>query len=179
MPHPLALFRFCPRCGSQRFVIADARAKRCDDCGFVYYHNASAATAAVIFDDEGRLLTVRRAFAPAAGTLDVPGGFGEPGETLEESCRREVREETGADITVGPLLFSIPNTYTYSGFDVHTTDAYFSCRPVPGAVFSAADDAAELRWLAPADICPDDFGLYSAHEAALRLRGLTDRRNTI
>ena len=95
MPHPLSLFKFCPRCGSAQFAISDGRAKRCADCGFTYYQNASASTVAVIFNTRGELLTARRALEPARGTLDLPGGFVDPGETLEEGCRREVREETG------------------------------------------------------------------------------------
>ena len=91
----LSLFRFCPVCGSADFQPHDARSKRCGACGFTYYLNASASTVAVIRDAAGRLLVVRRAKAPAKGTLDLPGGFVDPGETLHEGCIREVREETG------------------------------------------------------------------------------------
>lgn len=161
MTHPLHLFRFCPRCGSARFAPADARAKRCADCGFTYYHNASAATVAVILSPRGELLVARRALDPARGTLDLPGGFVDPGESLEEGCRREVLEETGAQVTVERYLFSLPNTYRYSGFDVHTTDSFFRCRLMPGARTCAADDAAALAWTRPADLRPADFGLAS------------------
>lgn len=169
MHHPLALFRYCPRCGSARFAPVDARAKRCADCGFTYYHNASAATVAVLFSADGCLLTTRRALEPARGTLDLPGGFVDPGESLEEGCRREVKEETGADVEVERYLFSLPNTYRYSDFDVHTADSFFRCRLLPGQVPAAADDAAALLWLRPADIRPEDFGLDSIRRGVARL----------
>ena len=91
MKHPLAIFRFCPVCGSEAFAVHDARSKRCAHCGFTYYHNAAASTVALIENSRGELLVVRRALPPAQGTLDLPGGFVDPGETLDEGCRREVR----------------------------------------------------------------------------------------
>ncbi len=46
--HPFAQFHFCPKCGSPRFVEHDAKSKHCEDCGFTYYFNPSAATVALI-----------------------------------------------------------------------------------------------------------------------------------
>ena len=46
--HPLHLFRFCPECGSPRFVEHNAKSKHCEACGFTYYFNPSAATVALI-----------------------------------------------------------------------------------------------------------------------------------
>ncbi len=175
MRHPLSLFRHCPRCGSPRFAPADARSKHCADCGFTYYHNASAATVAVIFSADGSLLATRRALDPARGTLDLPGGFVDPGESLEEGCLREVKEETGADAEVEGYLFSLPNTYRYSGFDVHTADSFFRCRLKPGQTPAAADDAAELLWLRPEDIRPADFGLCSVRRGVERLLQLMEK----
>ena len=75
MGHPLELFRYCPVCGSQHFVINNFKSKKCEDCGFTYYANPCAATAAFILNDRNELLVVRRAKEPAKGTLDLPGGF--------------------------------------------------------------------------------------------------------
>ena len=47
----------------------------------------------------GRLLTVRRARDPEKGTLDLPGGFVDPEETVDDAVRRELREETGLEAT--------------------------------------------------------------------------------
>jgi ADP-ribose pyrophosphatase YjhB (NUDIX family) len=168
MEHPLHLFTHCPRCGAP-FLPHDARAKRCTACGFTYYHNAAASTVAVIVDAAQRLLVVRRRYAPAAGTLDLPGGFVEPGETLEEGCRREVREETGLDVTVERFLFSRPNTYPFSEMDIHTTDAFFLCRPHGDARPRAADDAAEARFLRRDEVVAADFGLDSVRHGVLLL----------
>lgn len=175
MTHPLSLFKYCPRCGSPRFADHDARAKRCADCGFTYYHNASAATVAVIFDAEDRLLVLRRALEPARGTFDLPGGFVDPGESITEGCLREIREETGAEAAIDRFLFSCPNVYRFSGFDVHTADAFFLCHLLPGQTVCAADDAADLFWLPLSQVRPDDFGLSSIREGVrLLLARLAD-----
>ena len=159
--HPLKLFRHCPKCGAACFEEHDERSKRCAACGFTYYHNASAATVAVIFDSLGRLLVTRRAFDPAKGTLDLPGGFVDPGEGAEQGCLREVKEETGAEAVIEEFLFSQPNTYNYSNFVVHTTDLFFRCTLKNEAQLAAADDVAALFWLPLHEICPEQFGLHS------------------
>lgn len=159
--HPLHLFRFCPKCGSPRFVEHNDKSKHCEACGFTYYINPSAATVALIVNDQGEWLCVRRAKEPAKGTLDLPGGFSDLYETSEEGVIREVKEETGLDVTAVEFLFSIPNQYVYSGFTVHTMDMFYRCRVNSCEGAHAADDASELLWLRPEAIRPEDFGLLS------------------
>ncbi len=167
--HPLRLFKFCPRCGSPQFLENDARSKRCHDCHFTYYHNAAAATVAVIFNEKKELLVLRRALEPARGTLDLPGGFVDPGESITDGCLREVAEETGGQARIERFLFSLPNTYCYSGFDVSTADAFFLCRIEEGIPLTAHDDAASLQWLPLSEVRPEDFGLLSVREGVRRV----------
>lgn len=163
--HPLIVFRYCPRCGHDGFVKRNAKAKSCPQCGFVYYANPSAATACFITDAGGRLLTVRRAHEPAKGTLSLPGGFMDMGETAEAGIIREVREETGMAVEEVTYLFSLPNLYPYGGMIVHTADLFFSARVADFASAVADDDAAELVPLAREEVRPEDFGLESVSRA--------------
>lgn len=163
--HPLARFHRCPMCGSAKFNANDTKSKRCDDCGFVYYMNPSAATAAFIINSRGELLVVRRAKEPAKGTLDLPGGFVDIGETAEEGIVREIREETGLEVTECKYLFSRPNIYPYAGIDVHTLDMLFECKVYNEAEARADDDAAELMWIPIEKINPEEFGLASIRKA--------------
>ena len=48
----------------------------------------------VVIDGKGRLLLIRRGHPPFKGQYALPGGFAEVGETIEQTCRRELLEET-------------------------------------------------------------------------------------
>lgn len=170
--HPLHVFAYCPRCGSHRFVENDGSSKRCEDCGFVYYLNPKASVAAFVMDGQSRLLVCRRAFEPSRGMLDLPGGFTECGETVEEAVARELSEEIGWAPQEMKYLYSYPNIYRYSGFDVHTMDLFFWCRVGDDVeTLKAHDDVESCFWLPREEICPDDFAFASIRQAVKRLLG--------
>jgi ADP-ribose pyrophosphatase len=118
----------------------------------VYPEAPVVAVGACVFKD-GRVLLVRRANPPAQGLWAIPGGRVELGETLAEAARREIREETGVRIAPGEAVYT---------FDVIERDAqgrirfhyvivdllaqYLGGRPRPGS------DAAEVRWVSPAEL---------------------------
>ena len=62
---------------------------------------------AVIKDEQGRLLLIKRGHEPGAGLWSLPGGRIEPGETDAEALVREMREETGLEVEPGRLLGSV------------------------------------------------------------------------
>lgn len=168
MRHPLEKFRFCPVCGSKRFVERTAKSKRCEECSFELFINPSAAAAAFILNERGQLLVVRRGCEPAKGTLDLPGGFSDIGETSEQTICREIEEETGLTATSATLLFSLPNDYLYSGFHIPTLDFFYECRVDNTDRLQANDDAGECFWMDRNDIQPDLFGLDSIRKAVTR-----------
>lgn len=163
--HPLDKFGYCPKCGSRHFELNDEKSKRCENCGFVYYMNPSAATAAFILNEQGELLVERRAKEPAKGTLDLPGGFVDAGETAEEGIAREIKEETGLTVESVKYMFSLPNIYRYSDLDIHTLDLFFRCTIGYNQTPEAADDAAECQWIPLKDIHTEQFGLRSIRQA--------------
>ncbi|MBO5679193.1 MAG: NUDIX domain-containing protein [Bacteroidaceae bacterium] len=169
--HPLASFHYCPQCGG-RFNIHNAKACRCESCGFVYYFNPSAATVAIIINENNELLVCRRAKEPAKGTLDLPGGFCDMYESAEEGVAREVLEETGCEVTQTQYLFSIPNTYLYSGFLVHTIDSFFRCTLRQHGTIEAHDDVAECIWIPLHELDVNQFGLHSIRRGIAKLKEL-------
>lgn len=168
MTHPLEQFHYCPKCGG-RFVEHNGKSKQCEQCGFVYYFNPSAATVAVIVNSKGELLVARRAKDPCKGTLDLPGGFIDSGETGEEGVAREVMEETTLKVEKAEYLFSLPNIYVYSGFEVHTLDMFFLCRTSDTGHISAHDDVKDLMFIPADKINADDFGLASIKKGVKKL----------
>ena len=166
--HPLSLFKYCPLCGSPHFEENNEKSKRCADCGFVYYFNSSAATVAFILNGKGELLVCRRAKEPAKGTLDLAGGFIDMYETGEQGVAREVLEETGLEVSQATYLFSIPNTYLFSGFLVHTLDQFFLCKVKDDSCLRAMDDVAESFWLPLSEVNPEEFGLNSVRQGVIR-----------
>ena len=86
-------------------------------------------------------------------------------ETGEEAMAREVKEETGLDITSCQYLFSVPNIYHYSGIDIHTLDMFFRCTVEEGAELHANDDVEECMWVPLRDIHTEQFGLRSIRQA--------------
>src|SRR5512142_1769733 len=58
----------------------------------------------VVVVRDGKALLIRRGNEPARGRWSIPGGVIETGELLHEAARRELREECGIEIEVGPML---------------------------------------------------------------------------
>lgn len=94
-------------------------------------------------DRRGRILLVRRGRPPFQGQWALPGGFCEVGETTEESCEREVREETGVEVRVGGVrgVYSDPKRDPRG----HTVSVLYDAVAVGGKA-RGGDDAAEARW---------------------------------
>lgn len=164
MKHALDKFRFCPCCGGEDLVETSVKSKRCMQCGFEFYLNVASANVAFIMNAKKELLVLRRKYAPAKGTLDLPGGFADYGETVEEGVVREVKEETGLDVISCQYLFSKPNVYPYSGVDIRTLDLFFRCEVADATKLVAMDDAAECMWIPLSQIQIDSFGLHSIRE---------------
>jgi 8-oxo-dGTP diphosphatase len=59
---------------------------------------------AVVLDREGHVLLAKRAHEPLKGEWSLPGGRVELGETLEAAVARELQEETGLTVEVGPVV---------------------------------------------------------------------------
>jgi 8-oxo-dGTP diphosphatase len=98
---------------------------------------------AVIRDEAGRILLIKRGHEPGKGLWSVPGGRIEPGETDEQAVVREVWEETGLEVQCGPLLGAIERP-GMGGTILQITD-YRAV--ITGGELAAGDDAADARWL--------------------------------
>lgn len=95
---------------------------------------------------DGRLLVVQRGRGVATGRWSLPGGRVEPGETLAAAVTRELREETGLDVEVGPLC-GIAERITGTA---HYVILDYWVRATGTA--TAGDDAAAVAWVDRAEL---------------------------
>ncbi len=165
--HFSSLFKFCPRCGSGSFIQNTEKSKLCDDCGFEMFVNASAAVALFILNNQNQLLICKRAKDPAKGAFDLPGGFVDENETVEQAIAREAKEELNVKVTKTSYLFSIPNQYEYCGWTIPTIDLFFLCETESFTDLKAGDDVAEVEFIAAELLHPDDFGFSSIRKGIM------------
>ncbi len=160
LPHNF--IRHCPHCGSHEFKAQSTKEFLCGACGFNFFTNSAAAAVALISDTEGRLLMCRRGRQPGLGMLDLPGGFAEPSEKIEDALQREIQEELQCEVYDVQYFASEGNHYIFSGYMVFTTDMAFTCR-LKGKP-EAADDVASLVWLRPEEINLDEIAFDSIRQ---------------
>jgi NADH pyrophosphatase NudC (nudix superfamily) len=143
-------FGFCPACATRLADPDDEGGLRCPGCGRTWYQPFAPTAGAVIVRD-GRALVTVRARDPEKGRIDVPGGFLRPGEDPLEGLRREVDEELGIAIDVGPddYLQAAPHTYGSEGDWVLSLG--FRARWAAGEP-RPADDVADIRWVTRAEL---------------------------
>ena len=105
---------------------------------------------ALIFDDRERVLLIKRGKPPAAGYWHAPGGRLEAGEDMTDACRREVLEETGLKIEIGPIMAVVERRT--EGFHYIVIDFLGHLQPGSSQVARAADDAMDVDWIAETDL---------------------------
>jgi NAD+ diphosphatase len=93
--------RYCGRCGAKTRQLRTERAQFCTDCNLIIYPRISPAII-VLVQNGNRILLAQSPHFPV-GMHSIIAGFVEPGETLEQTLHREVKEEVG--ITVKNLRY--------------------------------------------------------------------------
>ena len=128
---------------------------------------------------EGKVLLVKRRYEPLAGRWSLPGGTLELGETLAEGVAREMREETGLEVEVGPVIDVFDRIMTDDARRIryHFVLVDYLCWPVSGELQASSDvdDAVfvDPRALEPFDLTPK---AKSVIERALELGQTPTRR---
>ncbi len=150
--HPLRVMQYCPRCGSADFKPLGERSLKCADCGFHYFINSAAAVAALVVNNEGKIMLTTRGVEPAYGKLDLPGGFVDPMESVENALKRELKEELGLNIKSVEFFGSAPNEYIFSDFSVFTLDLAFVVIPETTENLHAMDDILDFHFFSEDEI---------------------------
>jgi len=158
---PLNVFRYCPQCGNARFSPDCEKSLKCNSCGFRYFINMSASVAALIRNLKNEILFTVRKHDPAAGMLDLPGGFIDLGETAEDAVKREIFEELNLKVNRTEFVGTFTNRYLYSGIEYQTLDLVYNCFVESFEELKAADDVSGVVFSYPAAVKPEEIGLES------------------
>ena len=119
---------------------------RCPRCRYLMFEYPRPCAGMVVVK-HGQVLLLRRGHLPRRGWFDLPGGFMEAGEDMEEAARRELREETGLMVGAARSLGFHWDRYHLKGFGTFPTmNFYYLARWRSGAPH-AADDAASAEWV--------------------------------
>jgi NAD+ diphosphatase len=132
--------RFCGRCGAATEDKPDERAKRCPACGHVVYPRVSPAMMVLV--TRGRELLLARANRFPQAMFSALAGFVEPGESIEDCIRREVREEVGVE--VGNLRYFASQSWPFP----HSLMIAFNAEYAGGEARPCDPEIAEVKWFA-------------------------------
>jgi 8-oxo-dGTP diphosphatase len=118
----------------------------------LYPERPVVGVGAVIVQNGGVVL-IKRRFEPLAGQWSLPGGTLELGETLEAGVAREIREETGLEVEVGPVIEVFDRILLDPDERVryHFVLIDYLCRPTAG-ILAAGSDVAEAVLALPDEL---------------------------
>jgi len=156
--------RYCPHCTHplEERVAFDRLRPVCPACGFVHLRDPKVGVSVVV-EQAGRVLLVQRAIDPGRGQWSLPAGFVEWDESPEAAAVCECLEETGLAVGNLELLQVTHYTDDFRGPGINLT---FRAQ-VMGGSLRPGDDAAALRFFAPAGLPPAEAVAFISHRGVL------------
>lgn len=140
---------YCSHCGSERLKYQVPEGDHlpryvCENCDTIHYSNPKMVVGCLIEKDH-RIMLCRRGIEPRKGYWNLPCGYLENDETIQQGALREVYEETGASVKLGPLhvVYNLP----------HANQVYLIfLAEMEGEHFHLTPESTEIEFFAPEDI---------------------------
>ena len=141
--------KYCPRCGTAVTHAQQFGRERpvCPHCGWIYFADPKVA-AAILIEQDGRVLLVRRVNEPFRGLWSLPAGFVDADEDPARAAERECLEETGLTVRVRRVVDIIAGREHPRGADFVIV---YEGEVVSG-ILKAADDADQAGWFDRAEL---------------------------
>ncbi|UOE37890.1 NUDIX hydrolase [Chryseobacterium oryzae] len=159
----MKVLKYCPNCGNETLLWDQEKKWSCPECSFTLYNNVAGAVAVVIrYKDE--IYLTRRNQEPKKGKLDLAGGFVDPKESAENTCKRELFEELKLQIDTHNLkyLTSLPNVYQYKEIDYNTIDLFYEYEVSSKfEVNLELSEISEVVWIPLKDLKLDEIAFDS------------------
>ncbi len=99
----------------------------------------------LVFNNKREVLLICRNKEPALGQWSIPGGCLEPGESLVDACRREIREETGMDVKVKNIVAVVERRF--ENFHFIIIDFFAELEPESASQLVAQSDVSDAKWV--------------------------------
>lgn len=150
----LTQINYCPRCGNPVNLENKFGKVRpvCPSCQWVYFADPKVA-AAVLVEQDGRVLLVQRANEPFRGLWTLPAGFVDADEDPARAAARECEEETSLKVRVTRPLEIVTGREHERGADFIIVFA----AEVESGSLRACDDADDAQWFEMSDLPPLAF----------------------
>jgi len=138
------MYKYCSICGAKLKKKNGNLA--CEKCGFINYRNPRPTASGLVLY-KNKILLTKRAVPPLKGWWDLPGGFVDRGETAEQALKRELKEETGLNVSELKFFGTYKGIYPSSFDPFHVLSVIFLVKSKKGEL-QALSDVKESRWFA-------------------------------
>lgn len=153
--NPIQAYKFCPRCGG-KLVQKKKNLLICQKCGFEFYINSLPCNGVIIENEKGEIMLVKRKYPPMKGYWDWPGGFIDAGESLEDSVKREIKEELGIEIGTQRIIGVYKGKYEFQGILHDIIGIAVSTKIISGEI-KVSDDVEGYKFFQPQEILKMDL----------------------
>lgn len=138
--------KFCGCCGSRMNLLSTEIAMKCSSCGHLVYPRISPAIIVAVIKENQLLLARSKRFPP--NRYSVIAGFVEPGETIEQCVKRELKEEVGIEVEeikyFGSQPWSFPDSLMVA----------FTAKAITGEITIDNNEIVAADWFTPHNL-PD------------------------